>query len=294
MLYTSPSSFQILRGAVVVFTGILSVLLLQRRLGVHHWTGIGLITVGTAIVGLQSVLDPTKSNNGPNVLLGNLLIIAAQFIGGLLFVVEERLLKKYEVPPLEAVGSEGLWGVLMSLVILPLIYFLPKAYGQQPVDDLGMAVHEMQGNLWLSLSLAGAVLSIAFFNFLGTSITKLVSAAHRTTIETTRSVTVWIVSLSVGWESFSYIELAGFLVLTYGIFIYNEIVPMPLAYCLACCRPKISSFSDNDDIGAGYADLDGEAGTVAETTSILAKEDPTADPFSDKDALVSFHVPGQS
>ena len=45
------SVFQMLRGTMVVFTGILTVLLLKRRLHIHHWLGIVLISAGAAIVG---------------------------------------------------------------------------------------------------------------------------------------------------------------------------------------------------------------------------------------------------
>lgn len=43
--------FQMLRGTMVVFTGILTVTLLKRKLHYHHWLGIVLISAGAAIVG---------------------------------------------------------------------------------------------------------------------------------------------------------------------------------------------------------------------------------------------------
>lgn len=50
-VYRYASVFQMLRGTMVVFTGILTVLLLKRRLHGHHWLGIVLISAGAAIVG---------------------------------------------------------------------------------------------------------------------------------------------------------------------------------------------------------------------------------------------------
>lgn len=45
------STFQMLRGTMVVFAGFLTIVLLKRRLHLHHWMGIILITAGAAMVG---------------------------------------------------------------------------------------------------------------------------------------------------------------------------------------------------------------------------------------------------
>ena len=45
------SVFQMLRGTLVVFAGALTIILLKRRLHIHHYFGITLITAGAALVG---------------------------------------------------------------------------------------------------------------------------------------------------------------------------------------------------------------------------------------------------
>ena len=45
------STFQMLRGTLVIFAGFLTVTLLKRQLHAQHWLGIVLITAGAAIVG---------------------------------------------------------------------------------------------------------------------------------------------------------------------------------------------------------------------------------------------------
>lgn len=49
---TSASSFQMLRGAVIIFTGLLSVAFLGRRLAASQWLGIMITILGLVIVGL--------------------------------------------------------------------------------------------------------------------------------------------------------------------------------------------------------------------------------------------------
>jgi hypothetical protein len=68
--------------------------------------------------------------------------------------------------------------------------------------------------LYLSLAIC---LSIGAFNFFGLSVTSRVSATTRSTIDTCRTLGIWIVSLSVGWEHlvfpFSLLQVSGFAML---------------------------------------------------------------------------------
>jgi drug/metabolite transporter (DMT)-like permease len=49
----STSVTQMLRSSVVVFSALLSVMFLKRRLYRHHWTSIGAIVLGIALGGLS-------------------------------------------------------------------------------------------------------------------------------------------------------------------------------------------------------------------------------------------------
>lgn len=57
-----------LRGTLVIFAGLLTMVLLQRRLHSHHWLGIVLITAGAALVGASSLIyDRPSSQLAPPV-----------------------------------------------------------------------------------------------------------------------------------------------------------------------------------------------------------------------------------
>jgi len=72
------------------------------------------------------------------------------------------------------------------------------------------------------------IISIALFNATGVAITKYASAAQRSTIDTSRTLLIWMVSLGLGWEDFLAWELLGFVFLVIGTLIYNEIVVVPI------------------------------------------------------------------
>ena len=60
--------------------------------------------------------------------------------------------------------------------------------------------------------------------------TRSVSATSRSTIDTCRTLFIWVVSLGLGWESFKWLQVAGFALLVYFTFLFNGIVSPPFAF----------------------------------------------------------------
>lgn len=237
LFYTSASAFQMLRGTLVIFAGLLTILVLKRSLYAHHWVGITLICAGAALVGASSVIYKGHSAAaGSNPLLGNVLVVLAQLLAASQFIGEERLLTKYRAPVLLAVGTEGLWGLAIAAVALPLLSVVPGPDGR-PLDSLPEALAAMRASPTLQWTTAGSVLSIGAFNFFGISVTKHLSGASRATIDACRTIFVWVYSISAGWEEPHVLQMVGFLVLLSGTSIYNEI--------LRSCLPAAASDSDD-------------------------------------------------
>ena len=134
---TYASVFQMLRGSVVVFTGILSVIFLGHKLRHFHWMGMALVCAGALIVGSSSLTAPAApadDSSHPavlipsNPLLGNILIVAAQVIVAVQMVIEEKFLSRYNIHALEAVGWEGLFGSMYISCALVAMYFTPFGF----------------------------------------------------------------------------------------------------------------------------------------------------------------------
>ena len=78
--------------------------------------------------------------------------------------------------------------------------------------------------IWLSF---GMMLSIACFNVCGITTTKVASAAQRATIDTSRTLIIWIMSCLLGLEPFNWQAIFGFILLVFGTLVYNEILILP-------------------------------------------------------------------
>ena len=81
------------------------------------------------------------------------------------------------------------------------------------------------------------IVSIAFFNFSGVSITKYMGATTRKVLDTLRTLVIWICSMLLHfyderWDMPSFkhqfwLQLAGFFFVVTGIFLYSDLLIMP-------------------------------------------------------------------
>jgi len=244
LIYVAASVYQMLRGAVVIFTGFFSVVFLKRKLSKSQWIALFLVMTGVSIVGMSDIITKSNSVNSisekeredklnslSHVLSKNILgvgmIILAQIFTALQFIVEEKVMDHYEISPLKTVGLEGSFGLFTVLSAIPFLYIFIGRHHQGGFFDIPDGTSQIFNNTTILLISIGCIFSIAFFNWFGLSVTNVVSATSRSTIDTCRTVLIWIISLYLGWETFSWFQVLGFIVLIYGTFIFNGIINFP-------------------------------------------------------------------
>ena len=121
---------------------------------------------------------------------------------------------RYSIGPLKAVGLEGFFGALTIVLAMPILAHYSDV---SPFFDLPRGWHQMVETpavLWSGVVIA---FSIALFNFFGLSVTQHVSATVRSLTDTCRTLSIWIVSLGLGWEvllwPMSVLQVLGFALL---------------------------------------------------------------------------------
>lgn len=241
LLYVAASVWQMLRGSIIIFTGTFSVIFLKRKLRMSQWLAMLSIVLGLAMVGLASVLSGTSSQSSSRTVLGIFLVLSAQVVSAAQMVLEETFLKRRRLPPLLVTGMEGVFGtVIMLVLVLPAVYVIP---GDQPSAmshgsyENSLDAAAMMGHNWrLGLLCGFYCLSILVYNVCGQSITKYLSAVHRTLIDATRTIIVWVTELAMlycglegygeAWTKYSPIQLAGFAFLLFGTLLYNGVIKL--------------------------------------------------------------------
>ena len=65
LILTPVSIYQMSRGALVLWVGVLSVIFLRRRLWLYQWTSLIIVTLGVCLVGLSGSLVKKELNTTP-------------------------------------------------------------------------------------------------------------------------------------------------------------------------------------------------------------------------------------
>jgi len=216
------STIQMCRGCIVIFTCFLSVTVLQRRQKLYQYFGVFLVALGISIVSFEAVLEGRHQAGVAHstALVGIGLCLAGQLFQSSMLVIEEKFLSSYTVPPLQMVGLEGFFGCLIGLVLLP-------ALQMTGVEKSTEAFHMLQTDGWVQFGCLASMCSIALFNWSGVTVTQQASAVARSTIDVSRTSIIWMVELALRWNTFSWLQLSGFIVLVIGTMVYNGILRIP-------------------------------------------------------------------
>lgn len=288
LLYTPVSIYQMTRGALVLFVAFLSVAFLRRRLWLYQWISLIIVMGGVGLVGLSGSLikdvvkeslvlfrmlpsvrelSPTEDTDLPEatrVVIGVFLIVFAQIFTATQFVVEEKIMGRYAVAPLVAVGYEGLFGTISILLFMPILS-IPAVASKSPFFDLPRGWRQMVDTPTVLYSGFAIACSIALFNYFGLSVTRHVSATARSLTDTCRTLSIWIISLGLGWEKLlwpvSLLQVLGFSMLVYGTFLFNNLVTPPKF--LKFLHPPVASV-DSEEAEALLSVIDETAALPAD------------------------------
>ncbi|KAK8891170.1 hypothetical protein M9Y10_028376 [Tritrichomonas musculus] len=172
-------------------------------------------------------------------LIGIIIIIIAQVIQGWQLVFDEYMTQTLKLPVMLVVGMEGVWGVLIMLFIgFPFCFIVP---GKDP-SPLGGSLENVYDSLlmiknskFILLICIVACLAIGCYDISGMSVTATMSSVHRTIFEALRTLTTWVTMLIIGifsdfgekWKNWSWLELAGFILLAYSSFVFNGVIAPP-------------------------------------------------------------------
>lgn len=244
LLLVAASIYQMTRGALVLFVGVFSVVFLRRHLHLFQWLSLVGVMLGVGIVGLAGAIQPDKKHadvglepeevnaDAVRVIVGVLMIAGAQIFTATQFVLEEWILERSAIEPLRVVGWEGVFGFSVTLLGMAVLHAAVgrTEAGQYGPFDMVEGWRQFWENKGVFVSSLLIMISIGGFNFFGLSVTRSVSATARSTIDTCRTLFIWMVSLGLGWETFKWLQVLGFVLLVYFTFLFNGVVQPPFAF----------------------------------------------------------------
>lgn len=232
LLFVPVSIFQMTRGAVVLFVAVFSIMFLNHRIRIYQWIGLTSVVAGVFVVGLSAALgahDDTPADvvaRTPwQVVCGILMILSGQVFTASQFALEEHILSRYSLSPTKVVAWEGTYGTIVSIVgSYAVLLIAGRGHSWSGMFDVSVGLGQVLDHRALVISSVAIMISLATFNFCGLSVTRSISATSRSTIDTSRTLGIWLVSLVIGWEKFRFMQLVGFGMLVYGTLLFNGIL----------------------------------------------------------------------
>ncbi|EFO65141.1 Hypothetical protein GLP15_2523 [Giardia lamblia P15] len=167
--------------------------------------------------------------NSTMLVVGIALILIGQLIYAGQFVVEEYTMSRIDAFPSQVVCIEGIYGFVISIgLVFPVLMALK-------IENDFDAFLFIKAEPNILIPMAIFFITVALYNGFGQTITKLISANHRTILEGLRGLVVWIFALiergifGKPWGEGIYswtsaIEAVGFVVLLVGSMIYYSII----------------------------------------------------------------------
>ncbi|EDW14062.1 solute carrier family 35 member F6 [Drosophila mojavensis] len=262
---TYATSFQMIRGAALIFVGLFSTMYLNQTLTTRHWLAIFTMTCGIVdILALDVQRVEYDNQTVPHtdhnaILTGDLLIIIAEVLHGFQYVYEEKHLKASDIVPIQAAGWQGFFGIIITIISAICLNFVPSVApfnesSRGVLDDLSDLIPQLRGNTLLILALVCFTCSSAIYNCVGMSIAKFSSSANRLLADGIRVYLIWAFVIFAEWEILNLITLMGLLILQMGIIMYRQ------AIFLEWYRALLARWQRSR-----YLDLNAEAGPTPST-----------------------------
>jgi len=253
LILLPASIYQMLKGSLIIMTFLMSKFIVKNKHTLDHYIAIPISTLGVILVGVSAYLtaedkegEDNNSSSASQTLLGIVLMLIAMFILSIQFIFDEYFMRKYSIHPLVNIGWQGIFGFFMNLILCGIFYFTKcGSYSENEKvpyfvenmctgddknvwrpENIVFALRQYVENGTLTVLVPITIIFMSSFNILGVSITKYGSATTRSVTDNVRSFLVWL------WfllpfnqedliETFSVLQLFGFLCITAGAFIYN-------------------------------------------------------------------------
>ncbi|CAI2372274.1 unnamed protein product [Moneuplotes crassus] len=228
-IHIAASIAQMIGSFIVFVTAVEAIIFLKQKLYKHHYVGAFLVVFGIICVAYAAFSTENEVANG-NTFIGVTAMIISAIMQGTQFVIEDKIVRTYYSDSFEFAGWEGIWGTLLCLIVLPIFQFIPcegELCSDGYIENSIFALQQIANSPRLIFLTIFTILIICAYNGIGLLVTKMVSSPNRVILRQIKIVVIWIFFLIYpyeGGESFKIIQLIGFAVLVFGVFLYNEVI----------------------------------------------------------------------
>lgn len=245
LVYLAASVNQMLRSTELLFVCIAGLLFLGHKIYRHQILGLFILIVGLFLIGLNGVLY-SKNEESSNIFLGIVLLMSGLVLLAGQKVVQETLVRKYDVNSYQLVGFEGLFGLIACTILITIFSFISCDFSEKfkknvcfsdkddnsHFEDPIYAFRQMWENKLILIFIILFIVAAAVYNIVGVQVIEVANMTTRGVADTVRTVVIWLFFLFIHpvkdtQETFYPLQLVGFILLVTANIIYNEILEIP-------------------------------------------------------------------
>jgi hypothetical protein len=236
VLYIPMSLSLTLKGSRVVFSAVLLVVFLKRKLFSFHWFAVIATIAGLCIASIPALIKPSgASKTMSESLTGIALVLGGEFIRSLRTVVEEKLMKKMRYDALLVVGLQGFIGFMLSIPTLFVVTAIKKS-DDKPLEDIYVTIKQFASNGLIYGFAATFPFTVSGLFISGAFVTKLMSAVHNALTSIITSGIVWVLTIVIHFidpsrgtelELLALVQLLGFVIVLLAALVYDAIIRLP-------------------------------------------------------------------
>ncbi len=135
----------------------------------------------------------------------------SQMLSGGYIVYEEVLYRRMQIHQSEAVGIEGVAGIVYASLDIFIATQIPRVptpdNPEVTQESPWFGLRQIANNNLLLLFVLSHLVAIATSSYFGNSLTKAISGMARATTNCIRTIAVWIFCLLIGWERFIFFQV---------------------------------------------------------------------------------------
>jgi len=238
LIYIKASIWQMLNGSLYIFKVILSKFCFGRRPEPYQYVAF-LCTLTGVVCVVVAGLHGFEGETGDAV-FGIVCTLIGQFFLAIFVTMEENLLRDKNFHPMSVIGVEGIFGLLLMVIVLPVTSSLPKdplgnsnlgrLFHDNVLDGLYMMVNDLN-ILYFGIAYLFSTISYCILHaYIGRNMTPI----HEALIEPLPMAIIWCVEVAVYASGlseygerityFSIIQLGGLALILTGSLIANNFV----------------------------------------------------------------------
>ena len=219
---------------------LLSIFFLKNKHSKHNFFGVCLLIIGLFFISLSAINDDQEQSKGlKETIFGIIFCILCNIFTSFHAISEEYLLKTRKCHPIKLLGFEGLFGSIFSMILMlffSLIKFgkyfeficIKDQNGNLYIENFFFAFNQIINKKIILFIIVFQFFVLIIYNYCYITITNVANATSNIVLYNLTSLFIWIFFLlpidKKNQEKFGILQCIGFLILIFGVCIYNELL----------------------------------------------------------------------